>query len=131
MPLPFDMNRTPVSVQEQDVDPLHIYIDHDRFLDIMQSLHYAASRLTMVEGYCSNDENAQAVKERREELLRCLDLVLNEEVVQFGLRAEDAGKRGYVRRDRGLSKAHQKAYEHVMKVASIELVIGRVPALPN
>ena len=62
-----------------------------------------------------------------DEFLRCLNLVLHEEVLDIREHIESALEFRYVRQDCGLSRAHQVAYEHVMKLASTELLIGRVP----
>ena len=129
MPLPIDEHEGPVSAWEQDTDPKEIYIDNERFLGIMQSLQYLGSWLTMVEAYCSNDGNALRVKLVRKEFLKCLNLVLNEAIFTIGSQPQGAGRKRYVRPDHGLSKAHQDAYECVMELSSVELLISRVPTL--
>jgi len=118
MPLPIDGDHRPVSIRQAGSGQ-ESYIDNQRFLGMMQSLQYAGSWLTMVEGYCSSNTNAKGVKDRREKFLRCLNLVLQEVIVYKG----DKG----VRNDCGFSKSHQDVYEYVMKLAAIELLIGRVP----
>jgi|GEM_PF-5971612 hypothetical protein len=132
MPLPIHEDQHPVSVVDQKYGtPREIYIDNDRFLGLMQSFQYVGSWLTIVEAYCSNDENALRVSRARDKFLSSLNQVLHEEMTNIKARPEGAGEKRYVRRDCGLSKAHKDAYECVMELASSELLIGRVPTLDS
>lgn len=132
MPLPIDKHGRNVSIPQRKEHLIEAFIDNDRLLGIMQSLQYVGSWLTTVEGYCSDDTNALGVRQCRQEFLRCLDLVLHDELWSVtdcdgGVRPDQ--KMLTLRRDYGLSRAHQDAYECVMNLAATELLIGRVPTL--